>query len=75
MAAGEVGCRVKASGDRRRADGYGKHEFFTLRYSDANTDTGDCGAGGLRLCDARNSDMCHARLHFVTALLLIPTYV
>jgi hypothetical protein len=29
----------------------------------------------LRLCDARNGDICPARLYFVIALLLIPTDV
>jgi len=40
MAAGGGGCRVRAPGDCRVADGFGKQRFFTLQYSDANTDTG-----------------------------------
>jgi hypothetical protein len=40
MTAGGGSCRVRALCDCRVADGFGKHEFFTLQCSDANTDTG-----------------------------------
>jgi hypothetical protein len=39
-AVGGGGCHVTAPCDCGGADGFGKHEIFTLRYSDANTDRG-----------------------------------
>jgi hypothetical protein len=89
MLADGSGCRVRDpgiwSGDCRGADGFGKHEFLTLQYSDANTDRArrrkevPCivGTAVLEACSVCRQTFWYVPHPpaFVIVLLLIPTCV